>query len=166
MSSAAEAVEHQGQALMRLAAGHGGRSDEVPDSAWAGLGGVVDGALLLRAVGEPRRLLDWVAEAQAAAGRAGVEAMLLAQPGHGVLQLSVRDEFDAGRVMKDLVLPLRGALEAEGGSLIVERGPAELKDQCDVWGTIDPEIMAIMVRIKSEFDPAGLLNPGRFVGGL
>jgi glycolate oxidase FAD binding subunit len=166
ISSAAEAVEHQGQALMRLAAGHGGRSDEVPDSAWAGLGGVVDGALLLRAIGEPRRLLDWVAEAQAAAGRAGVEAMLLAQPGHGVLQVSVRDEFDAGRVMKDLVLPLRGALEAEGGSLIVERGPAELKAHCDVWGTIDPELMAIMVRLKSEFDPAGLLNPGRFVGGL
>jgi len=166
ISSAAEAVDHQGRALARLAAGHGGRSDEVPDAAWAGLGDVVDGPVLLRAVGEPRRLLDWVREAHAAAARVGVEVMLLAQPGHGVLQISVLDGFDIGRVVKDLVLPLRRALEAEGGSLTVERAPIELKAQCDVWGTMPPEILAIMTRIKGEFDPAGLLNPGRFVGGL
>jgi glycolate oxidase FAD binding subunit len=166
ISSAAEAVEQQGQALARLAAGHGGRSDQVPDAAWARLGGVVDGPLLVRAIGEPRRLLDWVGEAQAAAARAGVEAMLLAQPGHGVLQLCIRDGFDAGRVVGDLVMPLRRALEAEGGSLVVERGPIEIKVQCDVWGSIQPEILAIMTRLKTEFDPAGLLNPGRFVGGL
>jgi FAD/FMN-containing dehydrogenase len=35
-----------------------------------------------------------------------------------------------------------------------------------VWGVITPEILAIMTRIKTEFDPMGLLNPGRFVGGL
>jgi len=90
----------------------------------------------------------------------------LAQPGHGVLQISVLDGFDIGRVVKDLVLPLRRALEAEGGSLTVERAPIELKAQCDAWGTMPPEILAIMTRIKGEFDPAGLLNPGRFVGGL
>jgi glycolate oxidase FAD binding subunit len=166
ISSAAEAVEHQGQALARLAAGHGGRSDEVPDTAWVGLGATVDGAILLRAISEPRRLLDWAGEAQRAAARAGVESMLLAQPGHGVLQLSVRGGFDAGLVVRELVLPLRRALEAEGGNLIVERGPIELKTECDVWGGIKPEIMAIMRRMKAEFDPAGVLNPGRFVGGL
>lgn len=166
ISSAAGAVEHQGQSLVRLAVGHGGRSDEVPDAVWASLGAVVDGALLLRAIGEPRRLLDWAGEAHAAAARAGVEGMLLAQPGHGVLQLSVRGGFDAGRVVRDLVEPLRRALEAEGGSLIIERGPIEIKSQCEVWGTIGLEMLSIMTRVKSEFDPADLLNPGRFVGGL
>ncbi len=126
----------------------------------------MDGPLLLRATGEPRRLLDWVGEAHAAAARAGVEVMVLAQPGHGVLQLSVREGFDAARVVNDLVRPLRSALEAEGGSLVVERGPVELKARCDVWGSIQPEILAIMGRIKTEFDPAGVLNSGRFVGGL
>jgi glycolate oxidase FAD binding subunit len=92
--------------------------------------------------------------------------MVLAQPGHGVLQLSVREGFDTGRVATDLVLPLRRALEAAGGSLIVERGPVEIKARCDVWGLIQPEILDIMTRIKTEFDPMGLLNPGRFVGGL
>jgi len=83
-----------------------------------------------------------------------------------VLQLSVREGFDAARVVTDLVRPLRSALEAEGGSLVVERAPAELKARCDVWGAIQPDILAIMERIKTEFDPAGVLNPGRFVGGL
>jgi glycolate oxidase FAD binding subunit len=166
ISSAPAAVEHQGRALARLAAGHGGRTDEVPDATWAALGGTVDGVLLLRAIGEPRRLLDWVGESQAAAARAGVEAMLLAQPGHGVLQLSVRDGFDSRRVLRELVLPLRRALEAEGGSLIVERAPPDLKAQCDVWGDIHSEILNIMKRVKSEFDPGEVLNPGRFVAGL
>jgi glycolate oxidase FAD binding subunit len=166
ISSAAAAVEHQGRALARLAAGHGGRSDEVPDAAWAALGGTVDGAILLRAISEPRRLLDWVGEAQAAAARAGVEAMLLAQPGHGVLQLSVQDGLDPGRVVRELVLPLRRALEAEGGNLIVERGPIDLKAKCDVWGDMGPGMLDIMRRLKSEFDPGGVLNPGRFVAGL
>ena len=166
ISSAAEAVEHQGQTLARLAAGHGGRSEEVPEGAWGGLGAVVDGALLLRATCEPRRLLAWVGEIQGTAARVGVDSMLLAQPGHGVLQVSVRDGLDAGRVARELVLPLRRSLEAEGGSLIVERGLGEIKASCEVWGLIMPEVLEIMRRMKSEFDPQGLLNPGRFVGGL
>jgi glycolate oxidase FAD binding subunit len=92
--------------------------------------------------------------------------MLLAQPGHGVLQLSVRGGFDADRVVRELVLPLRRALEAEGGNLIVERAPIELKTKCDVWGDINQKLLDIMRRMKAEFDPAGVLNPGRFVGGL
>ncbi len=166
ISSAAEAVAHQGEALVQLAATHGGRSEETAETAWAGLGRAVDGSLVLRAVGEPRRLLDRVGEAHAAAARAGVEVMVLAQPGHGVLQLSVPGRVDVGRVLSELVQPLRHALEADGGSLTVERGPIELKARCDVWGAIQPEILSIMARIKAEFDPAGLLNPGRFVGGL
>jgi FAD/FMN-containing dehydrogenase len=31
---------------------------------------------------------------------------------------------------------------------------------------MDPGILEIMARIKTEFDPEDLLNPGRFVGGL
>jgi glycolate oxidase FAD binding subunit len=166
IGSVAEAVEHQGRSLVTLVREHGGRGDEVPDTVWGGLGAVVDGDLVLRAIDEPRRLLDRVGEAHEAAARAGVEVMVLAQPGHGVVQLSIRGGFDASRVVADLVQPLRGALEAEGGNLIVERGPIELKSLCDAWGSIKQEILDIMTRIKSEFDPAGLLNPGRFVGGL
>jgi glycolate oxidase FAD binding subunit len=130
------------------------------------LGLALNGPTLLRAAGEPRRLLHWTGEAQAAATRAGTEISVLAQPGHGVLQVSVAASQGPARIARDLVLPLRRALEAEGGSLVIERGPVDLKSQCDVWGDISPEILAITRRIKTEFDPYGLLSPGRFVGGL
>ena len=66
----------------------------------------------------------------------------------------------------ELVRPLRAAVEAEGGSLVLERAPVELKTTVMLWGTISREILTIMKRIKTEFDPLDCLNPGRFVGGL
>jgi glycolate oxidase FAD binding subunit len=165
VSSVAEAVEAQGRALERLAAAHGGRSAPLPESTWSSLGLVVAGPLLLRAAFEPRRLLDWVAEAHALAARAGLDIALLGQPGHGVLQVSLGGG-DGRRVAQDLALPLRRALEAEGGSLVIERGPMDLKAECEAWGAIQPEVLGIMKRIKDEFDPGGVLSPGRFVGGL
>jgi glycolate oxidase FAD binding subunit len=166
ISSVAEAVDAQGQALERLVADQRGRSAPLAESAWSGLGLAVSGPILLRAAGEPRRLLHWTSQAQAAASRAGVEVSVLAQPGHGVLQASVAASQNPARIARDFVLPLRRALEAEGGSLVIERGPIELKNQCEVWGDISLETLAITRRIKGEFDPHGLLSPGRFVGGL
>jgi len=165
LSSVAEAVEVQGRALERLAAAHGGRGDVRPESIWSGLGPAVAGPILLRAACEPRRLLDWAAQAQSKAAPVGAEVALLGQPGHGVLQVSIQGG-DEGRVAREVVLPLRQGLEAEGGSLVVERGAIELKSNCEAWGSITPGILEIMKRIKGEFDPGDVLSPGRFVGGL
>jgi glycolate oxidase FAD binding subunit len=41
----------------------------------------------------------------------------------------------------------------------------ELKADLPLWGA-DPPGLDVMRTIKRQFDPAGLLNPGRFVGGL
>jgi glycolate oxidase FAD binding subunit len=38
--------------------------------------------------------------------------------------------------------------------------------QVDVWGPTGDAELAVMRRLKLEFDPTGVLNPGRFVGGL
>ena len=43
--------------------------------------------------------------------------------------------------------------------------PDEVRDRVDVWGP-DPEALALMRRLKDRFDPAGVCNPGRFVGGV
>jgi glycolate oxidase FAD binding subunit len=59
----------------------------------------------------------------------------------------------------------RAALVAEGGSLVVEEAPAELRARIDPWGPPPPGF-AIMQRLKQRFDPEARLNPGRFVGGL
>jgi glycolate oxidase FAD binding subunit len=40
-----------------------------------------------------------------------------------------------------------------------------LKPGIDVWGPAPPTL-SLMREIKRQFDPEGLLNPGRFVGGI
>jgi len=35
----------------------------------------------------------------------------------------------------------------------------------DVWGPIG-QSFALMQRLKDQFDPGRILNPGRFVGGI
>jgi glycolate oxidase FAD binding subunit len=58
---------------------------------------------------------------------------------------------------------LRRELEAAGGSLMVLKQPAETKLDC--WGTL-PDSLPLMREIKRRFDPEGVLNPGRFLGGI
>jgi glycolate oxidase FAD binding subunit len=60
---------------------------------------------------------------------------------------------------------LRGRLERNGGSLAVLRCPDEWRSRMDAWGDAG-SALALMRRVKRQFDPAGILNPGRFVGGI
>jgi glycolate oxidase FAD binding subunit len=43
--------------------------------------------------------------------------------------------------------------------------PPELKSEINVWGA-PPADFSLMQKLKSVFDPRGILNPGRFMGGL
>ncbi len=47
----------------------------------------------------------------------------------------------------------------------IERAPGDLRNIIDVWGDPGPS-MRLHRRLKEAFDPAGILNPGRFVGGV
>jgi glycolate oxidase FAD binding subunit len=51
------------------------------------------------------------------------------------------------------------------GHAVMFAAPAELKSGIEVWGPAAPTL-ALMGEIKRRFDPAAILNPGRFVGGL
>jgi len=65
-----------------------------------------------------------------------------------------------------LVETLRGVVGSHGGSVVVERGPRELRARVDPWGPVDAEVLGVMRGLKTRFDPTGVLNRGRFVGGL
>jgi glycolate oxidase FAD binding subunit len=52
-----------------------------------------------------------------------------------------------------------------GGSLVVEACPPALKEKIDVWGEPAADF-PLMRRLKEQFDPQGILNPGRFLGRL
>jgi glycolate oxidase FAD binding subunit len=45
------------------------------------------------------------------------------------------------------------------------QGGETLGSNLDVWGDIRSSV-GVMKALKARFDPAGILNPGRFVGGL
>ena len=60
---------------------------------------------------------------------------------------------------------LRAAAEKHEGSMIVESAPAPLKQKLDPWGSPGEDFI-LMKRIKANVDPMGVLNPGRFLGGI
>jgi glycolate oxidase FAD binding subunit len=60
---------------------------------------------------------------------------------------------------------VRELATAAGGNAIVEQCPAAVKRDIDVWGGA-PQDIEMMRRVKERFDPSGILNPGRFVGGI
>ncbi len=63
-------------------------------------------------------------------------------------------------------VPRLSALAAtSGGHAIIAAAPPRVKEGIDVWGAPPPGL-AIMREIKRQFDPAGILNPGRFVAHL
>lgn len=67
--------------------------------------------------------------------------------------------------MVEIVDRAREIVHAAGGQVIVDRCPTGLKSRLDVWDDVG-EPIATMQRMKRLYDPKGLLNPGRFVGGI
>jgi glycolate oxidase FAD binding subunit len=65
----------------------------------------------------------------------------------------------------DVAAALRDAVARLGGSLVVEACPLALKERIDVWGEPAADF-PLMQRIKEQFDPQGILSPGRFLGRL
>ena len=96
---------------------------------------------------------------------------LVADPGFGAVQLlrweSVSGNgVDASGIMADIDKVRRAAASLRGFA-VVEACPPCVKAGIDVWeGAAAAGELEIMRRIKRNFDPAGILNPGRFIGGL
>jgi glycolate oxidase FAD binding subunit len=43
--------------------------------------------------------------------------------------------------------------------------PGRMRARLDAWGP-PPPAFGLMRALKAQFDPHGLCNPGRFIGGL
>jgi len=59
---------------------------------------------------------------------------------------------------------LKRCLET-GGNLLVKRAPTAMKGELPMWGVAGSDF-PLMKRVKEQIDPSGIMNPGRFVGGL
>jgi glycolate oxidase FAD binding subunit len=166
--SVEEAVRSQGEAVAGLARSQGGAARRVPMTSPTDLGKYLGGAgqVSFTLGCEIRRVGHWLGELERLAAAVGAPVSVVGEAGNGVLRASLDAGADGGALVRELILPLRSGLEGEGGSLVVEAMPVPLKVGFDVWGSVAPGALAVMRRIKQEFDPRGVLNPGRFVGGL
>jgi glycolate oxidase FAD binding subunit len=96
------------------------------------------------------------------ASKQGLKWKVVAQAiGVGLLGLEAAND-DA---LLEALPRLRSQTEALGGTLVVLSCPLEMKPRFDVWGS-PGDALPLMQRVKQELDPAGTLNPGRFVGGI
>jgi glycolate oxidase FAD binding subunit len=136
----------------------------------AASGAEAGGARLgLRASVPISRALDIVAAAQTCAGSNGLSLGFRAGAARGRVDLLVATRGVVGpntdAWFAAVLSHMRAQAVSMGGSLFVTGGAALLPGGYDAWGDVGPSL-AIMKRIKERFDPTGLLNPGRFVGGI
>jgi glycolate oxidase FAD binding subunit len=93
---------------------------------------------------------------------AGLETLASARAGNGVVIISLDGDIpnllQATRSLRQLVSSLNG-------SMVIRQAPSSVKSEIDVWGEIGSSL-ELMKRLKSQFDPNGVMNPGRFVGGI
>ena len=83
------------------------------------------------------------------------DARWWASPGVGIAHWAIDTAADGVRAA-------RAAAEAARGTLVLMAAPAELVSEVGAWGT-PPGTLEVQRRLKSAFDPDGILNPGRFV---
>jgi glycolate oxidase FAD binding subunit len=166
VGSVEEAVASQGQALADLTRREGGHVAPLPPSLWQRLDVALEAPVVLQLAGEIRRTMAWLARAEALAAASGWDVACVGQAGSGVLDLAVGGPASGGELDARMLRPLRDELRSEGGTVVVQRAPRAFKVDLDAWGPVPADALAIMKRIKDEFDPAGILNPGRFAGGL
>ena len=86
-----------------------------------------------------------------------------AHVGAGIVRVVVEKLPKGGGALPawDSVLrQLRSRLEAEGGSLTISSGPGDLIRTVGAWGEMGGE-REVMLGLKSQFDPKGILAPGR-----
>jgi glycolate oxidase FAD binding subunit len=112
--------------------------------------------------------LGGLAAAVAALRRRVPSARLRAHAGSGVV-LAALPATDAATdaatgALAEVVAALRADVAAVDGTVVVVDAPAAVKAGLDVWGPVPG--LAVMRRIKEQFDPERRLAPGRFVGGI
>lgn len=160
------AAEEQASQAAKLAAPLGAQCDIVRGDAetslwsgyaqrpWNGAGAVIKVTLLPTELGP---MLDWIGEVARdvqwdATGRAGMGVLLLRLGGTAAQQAA-------------LVAALRARIPDGRGSAVIVRADDELKRAVDVWGPVG-DALGVMRAIKQQFDPDGLLNPGRGPFGI
>ncbi len=145
-----------------IALGMVGASAAIRSSAppwWATL----PGPTTLKATTTISGVRDALRSVAVAAGSGAITASIRCSPGLGILYIGLSEDSEP-EMVDYLLRRLRDHFQKTGGSVVVLRASAEIRAAVDVWGPVGA--LELMRRVKANFDPAGLLAPGRFVGGI
>jgi glycolate oxidase FAD binding subunit len=98
----------------------------------------------------------------------GIECAFICHSGNGILYSYILP----GKKFRSKIesfIELIGKMTAEAakneGNLIIESSPLLIKKKVEVWGQSRSDYQVVR-RLKEQIDPAGILNRGRFVGGI
>ncbi len=110
-------------------------------------------------VGAFSRMVEWTAN------KSGFSAEVVSECRTGILHARVSPQSEASDWVK-FYPDFRDKADRVGGSNIIERMPvAWTAMHAPVWSPVLPEI-ALMRGIKQKLDPANIMNPGRYIGGI
>ena len=106
---------------------------------------------------------------------------IIADPGFGTIKLLWWPDADQdmpgpsenadgpdSTALRELLETIRDLTHQAGGTAVIEQCPLPVKRGIDVWdgSAYGDREVKLMRQIKGKFDPRGVLNPGRFLGGI
>ena len=95
-----------------------------------------------------------------------LEPAVVAEPGFGSVEAcwyAPGDVSDGSLIA--IVSKVRKHVARLGGTAVVQQCPPSVKAALDIWGEDHPGI-DVMRRMKRQYDPNGIMNPGRFIGRI
>jgi glycolate oxidase FAD binding subunit len=114
----------------------------------------------------PDKVATFCKEVESEASARGFSLQLLAHAGNGIIfSRFLHAELVPPETLLSFVDWLRILTKKLAGYLVIEYIDPSLKDRVDVWGHVGGTF-PLMKRLKETFDPNGILNSGRFVGGI
>ncbi len=159
-------VQQQSETASRIIIGAGFAARTLPgpeeDQYWLDHGTFAedDRRVLLKVSVVPTELAPTLTIIERLAGRRGYRAA--GRAGAGVFQLCITEDV---QVQKRVIDGLREALPLGRGSAVVVKSSPELRTHIDMWGPLG-DGLTLMKSVKQQFDPVGVLSPGRGPGGL
>jgi len=158
-------VEAQAEATSHILRGFGEvgtltDDDNVEPSSPPGAGG---DEVAVKISAPPAELAGVLDSTLGAASRLGVTPRITGHAGIGVTYVGLSGGDEEARA--GVVEELREIWLRRGGSVVVREAPPAFKERVEAWGPIGTRL-DLTRRVKEKFDPRGILNPGRFVGGI
>ncbi|CAA9465472.1 MAG: Glycolate dehydrogenase, FAD-binding subunit GlcE [uncultured Rubrobacteraceae bacterium] len=134
--------------------------DEAGSSSPPGAG---DDEVAVKISAPPAELAGVLDSTLGASSRLGVTPRITGHAGTGVTYVGLSGGDEEARA--GVVEELREIWLRRGGSVVVREASPVFKERVEAWGPIGTRL-DLTRRVKEKFDPRGILNPGRFVGGI